>query len=378
MRLDKTLCWDGELTVTRHDRETGVSFIIRLDSTRLGPAAGGTRAAQYASFGEALDDAGRLAGAMTVKMAVSNLPMGGGKSVIALPAPRNEIDPGTWKRILTLHAENIDKLAGNYWTGPDVNTNSSDMDIINDTTEFVFGGSAARGGSGSSAFNTSSGVFEAMKATAVHRGLGTLDGLTVLVQGLGAVGSGVADLASQAGARLLVSDTDSERLAWARQRGHTIVGIDDVLTTPCDIFAPCAMGGVLDSAVACELPASAVVGAANNILADEEAAEILHKRDVTYAPDFVTNAGGALHLVGREVLGWSEETVGARIRGIGDTLAEVYSLAESEDIDTDRAARILARRRIETADSAPRIANPFPEGSEMPVLCEPEGRHSGT
>nr|WP_271213549.1 Glu/Leu/Phe/Val dehydrogenase dimerization domain-containing protein [Rhodococcus wratislaviensis]GLK40691.1 hypothetical protein GCM10017611_75660 [Rhodococcus wratislaviensis] len=84
MRLDKTLCWDGELTVTRHDRETGVSFIIRLDSTRLGPAAGGTRAAQYASFGEALDDAGRLAGAMTLKMAVSDLPMGGGKSVFPI------------------------------------------------------------------------------------------------------------------------------------------------------------------------------------------------------------------------------------------------------------------------------------------------------
>ena len=359
MRLDKTLCWDGELTVTRHDRETGVSFIIRLDSTRLGPAAGGTRAAQYASLGEALDDAGRLAGAMTLKMAVSNLPMGGGKSVIALPAPRNEIDQATWKRILTLHAENIDTLAGNYWTGPDVNTNSSDMDVLNDTTEFVFGRSAARGGAGSSASNTSLGVFEAMKATAMHRGLGTLDGLTVLVQGLGAVGSELAVLASQAGARLLVSDTDPERLAWARQLGHTVVGTDDVLTTPCDIFAPCAMGGVLDSAVARELPASAVVGAANNILADEEAAEILHNRDVTYAPDFVTNAGGALHLVGREVLGWSEATVGARTRHIGDTLAEVYSLAESEDIDTDRAARILARRRIETADSAPRRANPI-------------------
>jgi len=378
MRLDKTLCWDGELTVTRHDRETGVSFIIRLDSTRLGPAAGGTRAAQYASLGEALDDAGRLAGAMTLKMAVSNLPMGGGKSVIALPAPRNEIDQGTWKRILTLHAENIDTLAGNYWTGPDVNTNSSDMDVLNDTTEFVFGRSAARGGAGSSASNTSLGVFEAMKATAMHRGLGTLDGLTVLVQGLGAVGGGLAVLASQAGARLLVSDTDPERLAWARQLGHAVVGNDDVLTTPCDIFAPCAMGGVLDSAVARELPASAVVGAANNVLADDEAGEILHKRDVLYAPDFVANAGGAFHLVGREVLGWSEETVGARTRRIGDTLAEVYSLAESEDIDTDRAARILARRRIETADSGPRRANPFPEGSEMPVRCEPKGRHSGT
>ncbi|MFC9840504.1 Glu/Leu/Phe/Val dehydrogenase dimerization domain-containing protein [Rhodococcus sp. NPDC127530] len=350
MSFDDTFRWDGELTVTRHDRKTGASFVIRLDSTRLGPAAGGTRAAQYASFAGALDDAGKLAGAMTLKMAVSNLPMGGGKSVIALPAPRKDIDQVTWARILTLHAENIDKLRGNYWTGPDVNTNSADMDTLNETTEFVFGRSAERGGAGSSAFNTSLGVFEAMKATAAYRGLGTLDGLSVLIQGLGAVGSGLATIASEAGARLFVSDTDPERLASAEQLGHTVVGVDAVLSTPCDIFAPCAMGGVLNSEIASELPASAVVGAANNILADGEAGAILHERGILYAPDFVTNAGGAFHLVGREVLGWNQDTVEEHTRGIGDTLTEVYSIAQIENTTTDQAARILARRRVDTAN----------------------------
>ncbi|MFD8249602.1 Glu/Leu/Phe/Val dehydrogenase dimerization domain-containing protein [Nocardia sp. NPDC059691] len=349
MSLHDTLRWQGELTATRHDPQTGASFVIRISSTSLGPAAGGTRAAQYASFADALADAGKLADAMTLKMAVSNLPMGGGKSVIALPAPRKDIDQATWNRILTLHAENIDKLKGNYWTGPDVNTNSADMDTLSETTKFVFGRSPERGGAGSSAFNTSLGVLAAMKATAAYRGLGTLDGLRVLIQGLGAVGSGVARLAADAGARLLVSDTDPARMAWAQQRGYTVVGVDEILRTPCDIFAPCAMGAVIGTDVAAELPASAVVGAANNILADDHAGAILRERGILYAPDFVANAGGAFHLVGREVLGWDRETVEEHTRGIGDILTEVYTLAESSRITTDLAARAVARTRLETS-----------------------------
>lgn len=349
MRVDDALRWDGELTLIRHDPESGASFIIRVDSTRLGRSAGGTRALRYASLTDALDDAGRLAAAMSLKMAVSNLPMGGGKSVIALPAPREDIDHLTWNRILRLHAENIDRLNGVYWTGPDVNTNSADMDTLNETTEFVFGRSVEQRGAGSSALNTALGVFEAMKSTAYRRGLGILDGLTVLVQGLGAVGGQLATLAAEAGARVLVSDIDPRRLAWARQFGCAAVDAADVPTTSCDVFAPCAMGGVIDSTVAAQLPSSAVVGAANNILADGTAGAILRARGILYAPDFVANAGGAFHLVGHEVLGWNKETVERHTTRIGETLTEVYSISEAEDITTDAAARILAHRRSETA-----------------------------
>ncbi|WP_297773144.1 Glu/Leu/Phe/Val dehydrogenase family protein [Mycobacterium sp.] len=352
MSLDDVLRWDGELTVTRHDPETGASFVIRVDSTRLGQAAGGTRAAQYSSLSGALDDAGKLAGAMTLKMAVSGLPMGGGKSVIVLPSPRKDIEAAAWQRILELHAENIDRLNGTYWTGPDVNTNSADMDILNETTEFVFGRSADRGGAGSSAVNTALGVFEAMQATAVHAGLGALDGLTILIQGLGAVGGQLAAFASEAGARLLVSDTDVARLTWARQFGCTVVEPEDVSTTRCDIFAPCAMGGVIDSATAARLTTSAVVGAANNILAHDQAGAILRDRGILYAPDFVANAGGAFHLIGREVLGWDDDTVAAHTRRIGDTVIEVYAISEAEDITTAAAARILARRRMKAVGAA--------------------------
>ncbi|BBX27689.1 Glu/Leu/Phe/Val dehydrogenase family protein [Mycolicibacterium alvei] len=351
MNVDDALRWDGELTLTRHDPETGTTFIIRVDSLRHGRSAGGTRAAHYGSPTAALEDAGRLAGAMTLKMAVSNLPMGGGKSVIALPAPRQDIDAATWNRILSLHAENIDRLNGAYWTGPDVNTSSADMDILGDTTNFVFGRSIDRGGAGSSALNTAVGVFEAMKATAQFRGLGDLDGLTVLVQGLGAVGGHLATMAAQAGARLLVTDVNSERIAWAQDFGCSPVSPAEVTATPCDIFAPCAMGGVIDSTIARQLPASAVVGAANNTLADDEAGSVLRDRDVLYAPDFVTNAGGAFHLVGHEVLGWDADTVAGHIRGIGQTLTQVYEISDAEGVSTDTAARTLARRRTDSLEA---------------------------
>lgn len=345
MNPDDALRWEGELTLTRHDADTGTTFVIRVDSIRHGRAAGGTRAAQYASLTDALADAARLAEAMTLKMAVSNLPMGGGKSVIALPAPRQDIDAATWKRILYLHAENIDRLNGAYWTGPDVNTNSADMDVLSNTTDFVFGRSVGGGGAGSSAVNTAVGVFEAMKATARFGGMGGFEGLTILVQGLGAVGAHLATMAAQAGARVLVADVDSERIARAQEFGCTPIPPARVSTTPCDIFAPCAMGAVIDRAVARRLTASAVVGAANNILAEDEAGSVLRDREILYAPDFVTNAGGAFHLVGREVLGWDADVVADNTRAIGQTLTQVYEISVAEGIPTDAAARTLARRR---------------------------------
>ncbi len=347
MDLQKALHWNGELTLTRHDAETGAFFIIRLDSTRLGPATGGTRAVQYPTLADAFTDVGRLAGAMTLKMAVSGLPMGGGKSVIALPAPRKDLDDATWRRILRLHAENIQKLDGNYWTGPDMNTNSADMDILSDTTKFAFGRSVERGGAGSSADSTALGVFEAMKATARHAELGELAGLAVLVQGIGAVGSGVATRAREAGAHVLVADADADRRTRARKAGYDIVDTNAVLSTPSDIFAPCAMGGIIDVHVARHLSTRAIVGAANNILADDRAAATLRQRGILYAPDFVTNAGGAFHLIGHEVLNWTPAAVTAHIQGIGHTLTRVFDISRDENITPDEAATLLARHHLE-------------------------------
>lgn len=344
---DALSSWDGEAAVVRHDAQTGSWFAVALHSTRLGPAAGGTRAMVYSTPGEAVADATKLAGAMTLKMAVAGLPMGGGKSVIALPAPRAEIEDSTWRRILELHAQNLEKLHGEYWTGPDVGTNSDDMDVLRNTTEYAFGRSAKAGGPGSSAEATALGVFEAMKAAAEEAGLGRLSGRRVLVQGLGEVGARVAALAHHAGADLMAADIDPGRSAAAQAIGAQLVHPDEVTRTPCDVLVPCATGGLIDAATAATIPCHAIAGAANNLLrGGQPTANVLLDRGIVLAPDFVANAGGALHLIGREVLGWTADEVHSRTTGIGDTLRDIFREARDRRISPEQAARGLADRRL--------------------------------
>jgi len=340
--------WDGELCSVRFDQGTGAWFVIAVHSTRLGPASGGTRAMVYPSVGEAVADATRLAAAMTTKMAVAGLPMGGGKSVIALPAPRAALDDARWRRILRIHAANVQKFGGTYTTGPDIGTSSADMDVIGETTPFAFGRSAATGGPGSGAAATALGVFTAVRVAVAEAGIGNggVAGLRLLVQGLGAVGARVAELAAEDGAELLVADVDPERCRAAAAWGARVVSATEVTRTRCDVLVPCATGGLIDARVARALPCAVVAGAANNQLADAEAARVLMRRGIVYAPDFVANAGGAIHLVGREVLGWTEDQVTRRTLQIGQTLCRVFADARAYKITTEQAAYDLAARRL--------------------------------
>ena len=343
--------WDGELCSVRFDRGTGAWFVIAVHSTRLGPASGGTRAMVYPSVGDAVADATRLAAAMTTKMAVAGLPMGGGKSVIVLPAPRAALGDDRWRQILRIHAANLQTLGGTYTTGPDIGTSSADMDVLRETTPFAFGGSAATGGPGSGAPATALGVFTAVRAAVAEARLGDgVAGLRVLVQGLGAVGARVAELAAEAGAELLVTDLDPERCAAAAARGARVVSPADVTRTRCDVLVPCATGGLVDARVARTLPCAVVAGAANNQLTDGETARVLTRRGIVYAPDFVANSGGAIHIVGREVLGWTEDQVTRRTLQIGRTLRRVFADARAYGITTEQAAHDLAARRL--ADAA--------------------------
>ena len=343
--------WDGELCSVRFDQETGAWFVIAVHSTRLGAASGGTRAMVYPSVGDAVADATRLAAAMTTKMAVAGLPMGGGKSVIALPAPRAALDGARWRRILQIHAANVHKFGGTYATGPDIGTSSADMDVLRETTPFAFGGSAATGGPGSGAPATALGVFTAVRAAVAEAGLGNggVAGLRLLVQGLGAVGARVAELAAAAGAELLVADVDPKRCRAAAARGARVVSPAEVTRTECDVLVPCATGGLIDTRVARTLPCAVVAGAANNQLADADAARVLARRGIVYAPDFVANSGGAIHLVGREVLGWTEDQVTRRTLQIGQTLRRVFADARTHGITTEQAAHDLAARHLSDA-----------------------------
>ncbi len=181
-------------------------------------------------------------------------------------------------------------------------------------------------------------------------GNGGVSGLRLLVQGMGAVGARVAELAAEAGADLLVAEVDPERRTAAAALGARIVSPTEVTRTRCDVLVPCATGGLIDGQVARTLPCAVVAGAANNQLADAEAALVLARRGIVYAPDFVANAGGAIHLVGREVLGWTEDQVTRRTLQIGGTLRRVFDDARTYGTTTEQAAHDLATRRL--ADAA--------------------------
>jgi len=336
--------WDGENALISYDARTGSHLFIALHSRRLGPAAGGTRLRTYPTPADALRDATLLARAMTYKMAVAGLPMGGGKSVLAVPG---ELSPEDRRHLLLRHAHNVETLHGSYSTGPDVGTSSEDMDVLHEHTTYAFGRSPARGGSGSSAPDTAVGVFHGISAAVAHvNGSATLAGVHVLVQGCGAVGEPLVGMLVEAGARVTVSDVVPERVEALQIKYGVAVSAPDDIDIDIDVYAPCAFGQVVGAATIPRLRCRVIAGAANNVLVDASDGERLQEAGILYAPDFVINAGGAVHLIGYEGLGWSTEQVDAGLRGIGTTLAQIFRDADSQGVSTERAAELLAEARL--------------------------------
>jgi leucine dehydrogenase len=336
--------WDGEEVVVRHDRETGTWIFVCIHSTALGPAMGGTRMKQYPSPDAALEDGLRLASGMTRKLAVAGLPCGGGKAVLAVP----EIFDGDARRgLLERYGSLVDALGGTYVTGPDVNTDEADMDAIGSRTPHVFCRSEANGGSGDPSIHTALGTFHGIRAALRHTfGDDAPIGRRILVQGTGHVGAKLTRLLLDAGAVVLVSDVDEER---ARATGAELVAPDDALELECDVYAPCALGATLNADSIPKLRCRIVAGAANNQLATPEDGERLRAAGILYAPDFVINAGGALHGIGLEQLGWDEAELDRRVEGIGETLTRIFETADAEGITTDEAAERLAAARLTAA-----------------------------
>jgi leucine dehydrogenase len=333
--------WDGEEVVVRFDRPTGAWVFVCIHSTSRGPAGGGTRMTVYAEPADALADAMRLAGAMTLKMAAVDMPFGGGKAVIAVP----ELLDGDARRDLLLrYGDLVASLHGTFHTGPDMNTSVADMDVIGERCSYVFCRSEERGGSGDPGPRTARGVFHGIRASVRHVfGTDSLEGRVVLVQGLGSVGAPLAEELGAAGARVLVSDVLAER---AEGFGAEVVPADAVIGTECDVYAPCALGGTLNAETIPRLRCRVVAGSANNQLAEPEDAERLREAGILYAPDFVINAGGVLHSLGTEHLGWTREQIEERFAAIGETLTEIYARADADGITTEAAAEQLARARL--------------------------------
>ena len=337
--------WDGEQAVIHRDRESGGWIFICMHSTQLGPAAGGTRLKVYETPADGLRDAMRLSAGMTAKLAVADLGLGGGKAVLAMP----EIPQGDERRaLLHRYGDIVATLGGGFITSSDVGTGESDMDVIAERTEHVFGRSQANGGAGDPGPFTAVGVFHGLKASVEHvYGSGDLSGRRVLVQGLGSVGAALADLLAREGAAVLVADVDGKRAdAVAKAVGGSAVDSGQTISTECDVYAPCALGATLSAESVPQLRCRIVAGSANNQLAQPDAAELLRAAGILYAPDYVINAGGAIAINFLESNDRSQSDVDAALVKIGDTLREIYARAESEGITTAAAADALAASRL--------------------------------
>ena len=348
---DLLRAWDGEEAVVRFDAPSGAWMFVGVHSTVLGPAAGGTRMKTYLAPADAFRDVLRLSSAMTSKMAMASVPLGGGKAVLAVP----EIPQGEARRELMLrYGDLVESLHGTYVTACDMNTRPTDMDVIAERCSSVLGRTQGNGGSGTSAPNTAVGVFHGLRATVAHAfGSSDLGGRTVAVQGVGAVGGPLSRMLVEAGTHVTLADVDDVRAKeLAEEIDAEVVAADAILETECDVVAPCATGGVLSADTIPRLRCRVVAGAANNQLAEPQDAERMRERGILYAPDYVINAGGVIHLVGYEMLGEDDDRVNERLRAIGDTLGEVFHLAEAQGISCGAAADGLVQQRLAAGRSA--------------------------
>jgi leucine dehydrogenase len=332
---------DHEELVVRRGPRSGVPVIVAVHSTTLGPALGGCRMWPYASVAEAAADALRLSRAMTFKAAAAHLPLGGGKTVVCLPAgPRPAGAPR--QRLLRDIADLLGALEGRYITAEDVGTSSADMVVIGRYTPYVAGRPVERGGSGDPGELTAVGVHAAMRAVC-DRLFGTprLEGRRVAVVGCGSVGERLARSLHDEGAELVLADIDVAKEALARELGARWLAPDEALRAEVDILAPCALGGVLDERTVGAFRCRAVCGSANNQLASDGIAELLRARGVLFAPDFIVNAGGVIN-VSLELTGYDRATAQRRAAELEQVLARVFDRAEREGTTPLHAAYALA------------------------------------
>lgn len=354
--------WEGRGVVMRYDAPTASWIFIALHDDTLGPPVGGCRMMRYPRPVDGLRDALRLAGGMTPKWAAMGLAFGGGKAVLALSRPLEDEER---RGLLLRFGDLLETLGGAFGTGEDLGTTPDDMRLVATRTRHVVG--LPPGGEGPSDPGpfTAEGVLAGIRAALEHRyGSPELRGRSVLIQGIGDVGAPLARMVARSGARLLLADLDDDRArALAVETGGTVVAAADVVGSPCDVFAPCAVGAVLDDDTVPRLRCAIVAGSANNQLAAPRHADMLHRRGILYAPDYVINGGGAMAFgllwLGREEVGGLEE----RVRGIGDVLREVFAEAR----ERDESPVVAAGRRVDRVLAAAREGRSVPPGGRRPT-----------
>jgi leucine dehydrogenase len=329
-----------EQLVFWNDPRLGYRGIIAIHDTTMGPALGGTRFWSYESDRAAVIDALRLARGMTYKAAVTGLNLGGGKSVIW--GDNKVVDR---EMIFRAHGRAVESLGGRYITAEDVGTSPEDMEFVRMETEFAVG---LLGRSGDPSPVTAFGVYRGIKACAAHKyGDGSLADRHVAVQGLGHVGTYVCEHLAEEGAKLTVTDIDEARVQDVVERfGATAVEPHAIYDVDCDIYAPCALGAVINDETIDRLKCDIVAGAANNQLARGPIhGPALRERGVLYAPDYVINAGGLINVYG-ELNDWTADRSKRKAGDIYNTLLRIFDRAGSEDIDPHEAANKVAETRI--------------------------------
>lgn len=331
-----------ETVLLGRDDERGLTAIIAIHSTRLGPAIGGTRIWAHPRFEDGLADVLRLSEGMTLKAAVAGLPHGGGKAVILANPGRDKVPA-----LFDAYAEMLGVVAERYFTAEDVGLSLADADYLRGRTPNVLG--TTRGGSKNPSPVTALGVFLGIKAAVRHRfGRDEVAGLKVAVQGLGAVGGEVARLLAEEGARLTVADVDVARLERAREEWSAeIADPEAIVGADVDVLAPCALGGGINERTIPTIKAGVVAGAANNQLGVVADAAGLSAADILYAPDYVINAGGLMNVAGELVAGgYDRDRVIAEVRRIPQVLSSIFDRADAEGSSTEEVARAIARERL--------------------------------
>ncbi|RME73854.1 MAG: Glu/Leu/Phe/Val dehydrogenase [Planctomycetota bacterium] len=333
-----------EQVVYCNEESAGLRAIIAIHDTTLGPALGGVRMYPYATEEDALLDVLRLSKGMTYKASVAGLNLGGGKAVI-IADPRKDKN----EVLLRAFGRFVETLGGRYITAEDVGTNVADMEYVLAETSHVVGISVTQGGSGDPSPVTAYGVWKGIQATAHAKfGRDDLEGLRIAIQGLGKVGYHLARHLVQSGAQVTACDIDAARAkAVGEELGIEIVAPETIFDVPCDIFSPCAMGGVINDETLERLQCAAIAGAANNQIAEERHGRLLEEKGILYAPDFVINAGGLINVY-CEMDGYNRDRALRMCDTIYDKLLEVFRIAASDDaLTTHDAAQLAARRRIE-------------------------------
>jgi leucine dehydrogenase len=332
------------------DPRNGLKAIIAIHSTKLGPALGGCRMYPYASEEAAVDDVLRLSRGMSYKAAIAGVSLGGGKAVIIGDPRRDKTES-----MLLAFGRAVSRLNGRYIAGEDLGTNPSDMRVIRKESSAVSCLEERDGGYGDPAPLTALGVLQAIRAaTLVARQSTDLSGLKVAVQGVGNVGLNLCKILAAEGVELIVCDPDDVNAERAEQLGVTRMPVDAIYTADADVFAPCAIGGVLNDLTIPQLKARIVVGAANNQLAEPRHAEALSARGILYLPDYVANAGGLISCAA-EWYRTDRGQVRAGVLAIYESCLKLLRRAVSQNITPSAAADELARQRLDTVE-APELA----------------------